>query len=73
MESLMILWRYRDEKFYWTYQRGFHWPNDYIGLDSMTWWIIEKLVGFTDVGFTDVDFRKCQGLCLFNFKFPGLC
>ena len=19
------------------------------------------------------DFGKCQGLCLFNFKFPGLC
>ena len=42
--------RYRDEKFYWTYQRGVHWPDDYIGLDSMTWWIIEKSVGFTDVG-----------------------
>ena len=25
--------------------------NDYIGPDSMTWWIIEKSVGFTDVGF----------------------
>ena len=42
--------RYRDEKFYWTYQRGVGWPNDYIGLDSMTKWIIEKSVGFTDVG-----------------------
>ena len=42
--------RYRDEKFYWTYQRGVHWPNDYIGPDSMTRWIIEKSVGFTDVG-----------------------
>ena len=42
--------RYRDEKFYWTYQCGIHWPNDDIGLDSMTWWIIEKSVGFTDVG-----------------------
>ena len=42
--------RYRDEKFYWTYQRSVHWPNDYIGPDSMTWWIIEKSVGFTDVG-----------------------
>ena len=41
--------RYRDEKFYWTYQRGVHWPNDHIGLDSMTRWIIEKSVGFTDV------------------------
>ena len=42
--------RYRDKKFYWTYQRGVHWPNDYIGLESMTQWIIEKSVGFTDVG-----------------------
>ena len=42
--------RYRDEKFYWTYQRGVHWSNDYIGPDSMTQWIIEKLVGFTDIG-----------------------
>ena len=42
--------RYRDEKFYWTYQRGIGWPNDYIGPDSMTQWIIEKSVGFTDVG-----------------------
>ena len=41
--------RYRDKKFYWTYQRGVNWPNDYIGPDSMTQWIIEKSVGFTDV------------------------
>ena len=37
-------------KFYWTYQRGVHWPDDYIGPDSMTQWIIEGSVGFTDVG-----------------------
>ena len=42
--------RYSDEKYYWSYQRGVHWPNDYIGLDSMTRWIMEKLVGFTDFG-----------------------
>ena len=42
--------RYRDEKFYWTYQRGVCWPNYYIGPDSMTRWIIEGSVGFTDVG-----------------------
>ena len=42
--------RYRDEKFYWTYQHGVHWPDDYHGLDLMTHWIIEKSVGFTDVG-----------------------
>ena len=41
--------KYQDEKFYWTYQRSVHWPNDYIGPDSMTWWILEKSVGFTDV------------------------
>ena len=39
--------KYRDEKFYWTYQRGVHWPDDYIGPDSM---IIEKSQGFSDVG-----------------------
>ena len=42
--------KYRDEKFYWTYQRGVHWPDDYIGPDSMTRWITEKSQGFTDVG-----------------------
>ena len=42
--------RYRDEKFYWTYQRGVGWPDDYIGPDSMSRWILEKSVGFTDVG-----------------------
>ena len=41
--------KYRDEKFYWTYQHGIHWPDDYIGPDSMTQWIIEASVGFTDV------------------------
>ena len=42
--------RYRDEKFIWIYQRSDYWPDDYIGPDSMTRWIIEKSVGFTDVG-----------------------
>ena len=42
--------KYRDEKFYWTYQHGVRWPDDYIGPNSMTRWIIEKSVGFTDVG-----------------------
>ena len=41
--------RYRDEKFYWSCQHGIHWPDDYIGPDSMTQWIIEKSVGLTDV------------------------
>ena len=40
---------FRDEKFYWTYQCGVHWPYDYIGPDSMTRWILEKSNGFTDV------------------------
>ena len=44
------LMRCRDEKFYWTYQHGICWPDDYIGPDSMTRWIIEKSVGFTNVG-----------------------
>ena len=42
--------KYQDEKFYWTYQRGVGWSDDYIGPDSMTCWIIEKSVGFIDVG-----------------------
>ena len=42
--------KYQDEKFYWSYQRGVHWPDDYLGPDSMTQWIIETSVGFTDVG-----------------------
>ena len=42
--------KYRDEKFYWTYQHNIGWPNDYLGPDSMTRWIIETSVGFTDVG-----------------------
>ena len=28
--------RYRDEKFYWSYQCGIGWPDDYLGPDSMT-------------------------------------
>ena len=42
--------RYREEKFYWTYQRSVSWPDDYIGPDSMTRWILEKSDGFTNVG-----------------------
>ena len=42
--------KYRDQKFYWTYQHAIGWPNDYIGPDSMTRWIIETSLGFTDVG-----------------------
>ena len=42
--------KYWEEKFYWTYQHGIGWPDDYIGPDSMTHWILEKSVGFTNVG-----------------------
>ena len=42
--------RCRDEKCYWTYQCGVDWLDDYLGPDSMMRWIIEKSVGFTDVG-----------------------
>ena len=42
--------KYRDEKFYWSYQHGVHWPDDYLDPDSMTHWIIEASDGFTDVG-----------------------
>ena len=42
--------RCRDERFYWTYQCAISWPDDYKGPDSMTQWIIEKSVGFNDVG-----------------------
>ena len=38
--------RYRDEKFYWGYQRGSGWPDDYISLDSMTWVDNRDLSGF---------------------------
>ena len=33
--------KYWDEKFYWTYQHGVSWPNDYLGPDSMSHWIID--------------------------------
>ena len=42
--------RYRDEKFYRTYQQGVRWLDDYINPDSMTCWIIKKSQGFNDVG-----------------------
>ena len=42
--------KYRDEKFYWTYQCGVGWPDDYIGPDSMTRWIVEKSQDFANVG-----------------------
>ena len=44
--------KYWDERFYWTYQHGIRWPDDYIAPDLMTRWIIEKTDGFTDVVYT---------------------
>ena len=64
--------RYRDKKFYWTYQCSVSWPDDYIGPDSMTQWILEKSVGFTDVGLYKIS-ESVRALCIFNFKFSGLC
>ena len=64
--------RKRDDKFYWIYQHGVRWPNDYIGPDSMTRWIIEKSDGFTDVGLYRISesvkayaylFLSSQALC----------
>ena len=46
--------KYQDKKFYWSYQRSVHWSDDYIGQDSMTRWIIEGSVGFTDVGLLSI-------------------
>ena len=42
--------KYWDEKFYWSYQCSLSWPDDYIGPDSMTRWILEVPDSFTDVG-----------------------
>ena len=55
--------KYRDEKFY---QRGVHWPDDYIDPNSMTQWIIEGSVGFTDVGLHKISesVRACAYLIL---------
>ena len=64
--------RYRDEKFYWTYQCGVHWPDDYLGPDSMTRWIIETSVGFIDVGLLRIS-EIVWAYAFFNSKFPGLC
>ena len=65
--------RYRDEKFYWTYQCGVSWPDDYIGPDSMTRWIIEKSVGFTDVGLLRISesIRAYAYLILSSQASPG--
>ena len=48
MEFLMILSGMKN--FIVTYQHGVGQPDDYIGPDSMTHWLIEKSQGFTNVG-----------------------
>ena len=63
--------KYCDKKFYWTYQRGITWLNDYIGPDSMTWWIIEKSKGFADVGLLRIS--ECESLLVCNTEFTSLC
>ena len=64
--------KYRDEKFYWTYQRGVHWPNNYIGPDSMTRWILEVSDGFTDVGLLKIS-ESVRAYVYLILKFSGLC
>ena len=50
--------KYRNEKFYWTYQRGVGWPDDYVSPDSMTRWVIENSQGFTDVGLYNREYYR---------------
>ena len=38
----------------------------------MTWWIIEKSVGFTDVGLLRI-LESVRAYAYFNFKFSFLC
>ena len=52
--------KYWDEKFYWNYHRGVRLPNDYIGPDSMTRWIIEKSVGSPMWAYTE--YQRVLGL-----------
>ena len=64
--------RYRDEKFYWTSQRGIGWSDDYLGPDSMIQWIIEKSRGFTDVGLLKIS-ESVRAYAYLILSFPGLC
>ena len=66
--------KYQDKKFYWTYQHGVGWPNDYIGEDSMTRWTIEKLEGFTNVWLYRISESVIfWSIRIFNTEFTGLC
>ena len=51
---------YWNEKFYWVYQQGVSWPDDYIGLDSMIHWIIKKSRGMLMWGCTE--YQRASGL-----------
>ena len=65
--------KYRDEKFYWTYQHGVTWPNDCIGPDSD---YREFRIGLLIRGFYRCwvvqNIRECQSICIFNSKFSDL-
>ena len=63
--------KYPDEKFYWSYQHGVHWSDNYIGPDSMTHWITDGSVGFTDVGLYKIS-ESVRAYAYLIFKFPGL-
>ena len=52
--------KYWDEQFYWTYQHSVTWPDDYLGPDSMTQWILEKSV--VSLMWVCLRFQKVSGL-----------
>ena len=63
--------KYQDKKCYWTYQCSVTWPNDYIGPDSMTLWILRKPESFTGFGLHRIS--ECESIRVFNSKLAGLC
>ena len=63
--------KYQAKKFYWTYQRGVGWPNDYISPDSMTRSIVEKSDGFTDVRLYRISV-SVRAYTYLSSKFSGL-
>ena len=52
-------------------QRGVGWPDDYIGPDSMTRWVIERSQGFTNVGLLRIS--ESVRAYIFNTKLASLC
>ena len=53
--------KYRDEKFYWTYQHGVGWPDDYIGPDSNGSLDNRKIPGFYRV-WGCIEYQRVLGL-----------